>query len=376
MPTPPAGQRMSDDAETALRQARDRIDQIDRQLRALLNQRAACAKEIAATKAAVGTDETPAFYRPEREAQILARLRAENEGPLPDDHIERLFREIISCCLSLEQPLTIACLGPAGTYTETAAIKQFGHFAKMRALPSVADVFREVESGAAHYGVVAVENSTDGMVKHTLDCLSASPLRVCAEVELPIHHALLVRHGTDPAALTEVFAHEQSLAQCRHWLDMHHPALARTPVASNAEAARIAAERDGVAAIAGEPAADRYALAVLADRIEDQPGNKTRFFVIGDQQVRPSGRDRTSLLVSTRNEPGALYRVLEPFHRHGISLTRIESRPSKSSSWQYVFFIDFEGHGEEPIIGEVLAELGRSATSVKNLGSYPRAASA
>ena len=374
-PSVPKGARVSGAAEVDLRQARERIDEIDQQLRSLLNERAGCAQAIARLKAGDSTRPT-AYYRPEREAQILARLRAENEGPLPDDHVERLFREIISCCLSLEQPLTIACLGPTGTYTEAAAVKQFGHFAKIHTLPSVADVFREVETGSAHYGVVAVENSTDGMVKHTLDCLAASPLRVCAEIELPIHHALLMRHGGDPAALTEVFAHEQSLAQCRRWLQLHYPALQRTPVASNAEAARMVGERDHAAAIAGEAAADRYGLDVLADRIEDQPGNKTRFFVIGDQWVAPSGRDRTSLIVATRNEPGALYQVLEPFHRHGVSLSRIESRPSKTSSWQYVFFIDFEGHVDDAGIAGLLAELARSAAEVKQLGSYPRAAAA
>ena len=356
-----------------LQGVRDRIDSIDRQLRALLNQRAACAGQVATIKAAAQTDSPPVYYRPEREAQILARLRAENEGPLSDAHIERLFREIISCCLSLEQPLTIACLGPTGTYTEAAAIKQFGHFAKMRTLASVADVFREVESGNAHYGVVAVENSTEGMVKHTLDCFVTSHLRICAEVELPIHHALLVRRGGDPAALTEICSHEQSLAQCRRYLDTHYPAVSRRPVASNAEAARIAAEQKGVAAIAGETAADRYGLDIVHANIEDQPHNKTRFFVIGDQDVGPSGRDRTSIMVSTRNEPGALYKVLEPFHRHGISLSRIESRPSKSSSWQYVFFIDFEGHRSDAVISGVLGELTGIATDVKDLGSYPRA---
>ena len=368
--SPPSG------ADEAVRLAtvRDRIDAVDRQLRALLNERAAHSQAVARIKAEAKTTDTPVYYRPEREAQILARLRRENEGPLPDAHIERLFREIISCCLSLEQPLTIAHLGPAGTYTEAAAVKQFGHFAKMRALPSVADVFREVEAGAAHYGVVAVENSTEGMVKHTLDCFITSPLRICAEVELPIHHALLLRHGDDAAALTEICAHEQALAQCRQWLEGHFPGLARRPVASNGEAARLAAETSGVAAIASEAAADRYGLAVHHANIEDQPNNKTRFFVIGDQLVTPSGSDRTSIMVATRNEPGALYKVLEPFHRHRISLTRIESRPSKVSSWSYVFFIDFEGHRDDAPIAQVLAELGRVATDLKNLGSYPRAA--
>ena len=356
-----------------LSNVRIRIDAIDQQLRALLNQRAACAQEVAGIKAAAGTGEAPVYYRPEREAQILARLRAENEGPLPDAHIERLFREIISCCLSLEQPLTVACLGPTGTYTEAAAIKQFGHFAKFRTLSSVGDVFREVESGTAHYGVVAVENSADGMVKHTLDCFITSPLKVCAEIELPIHHALLIKRGGRGDSLREICAHEQSLGQCRHWLDTHYATLSRRPVASNAEAARIAADNDGIAAIAGEMAADRYGLDILHTNIEDQPDNKTRFFVIGNQDVAQTGRDRTSIMVSTRNEPGALYKVLEPFHRHGISLSRIESRPSKSSNWSYVFFIDFEGHAVEPRIAEVLDELTAVATDLKSLGSYPRA---
>jgi len=353
---------------------RARIDAIDHKLRALLNERAACAQEVARVKGWDDDREQPVYYRPEREAQILARLREENEGPLTDAQIERLFREIMSCCLSLQQPLTVACLGPAGTYTETAAIKQFGHFAKMRTLSSVADVFREVESGAAHYGVVAVENSTDGMVKHTLDCFVTSDLSICAEVELPIHHAFLARRGVDPRALREVCSHEQSLAQCRHWLDMNHPTLSRRPVASNAEAARLAAEEEGIAAIAGENAADRYGLDVLQANIEDQPGNKTRFFVVGKQEVEASGRDRTSILVSTRNEPGALYKVLAPFKRHDISLSRIESRPSQTSAWSYVFFIDFEGHRSEPGVADVLAELDAAANEVKNLGSYPRAA--
>ena len=361
------------DNQTALADVRERIDAIDRQLRSLLNQRAACAQEIARIKAQSDSSEPPVYYRPEREAQIIARLREENEGPLPDAHVERLFREIISCSLSLEQPLTVACLGPTGTYTEAAAIKQFGHFAKMRTLASVPEVFREVESGAAHYGVVAVENSTEGMVNHTLDCFIASQLNICAEVELAIHHAFLIKHGTDPEALREIYSHEQSLAQCRRWLDAHYATVSRRPVASNAEAARIAAERSGVAAIAGEAAADRYGLDILHANIGDQPDNKTRFFVIGKQTVAPCGRDRTSILVSTHDEPGALYKVLEPFHRHDISLSRIESRPSKVSSWSYVFFIDFEGHSSESAITELLDELGHIASDVKNLGSYPRA---
>lgn len=354
---------------------RRRIDAIDQKLRALLNARAGCAREVAEIKArAGGSGETAVYYRPEREAQILARLRDGNEGPLTNGQIERLFREIISCCLSLEQPLTVACLGPTGTYTEAAAVKQFGHFAKLRMLRSVEEVFREVESGAAHYGVVAVENSADGMVKHTLDCFMTSPLMVCAEIELPIHHALLAKRGADEGALREICAHEQSLGQCRHWLDANYPSLARRAVASNAEAARIAAEDGAVAAIASEITADRYGLDILRANIEDQPDNKTRFLVIGSQRTDPSGRDRTSIMVSMRNQPGALYQVLAPFHRHGISLSRIESRPAKTSPWAYVFFIDFSGHAQDPEVAAVFAELEGIAMAIKKLGSYPCAA--
>jgi len=357
-----------------LESVRARIDAIDRDLQRLLNERAACALAVAQIKHAEPGDQPPVFYRPEREAQILARIRKENLGPLPDDAIARLFREIISCCLNLEQPLTIAYLGPPGTYTEAAAVKQFGHFASTRALASIDEVFREVESEGAHYGVVPVENSTEGMVNHTLDCFMESPVLICAEVELPIHHALLVTaNAKEDEPITEIISHSQSLAQCRGWLDAHYPGIPRLPVNSNAEAARLVLERPGAAAIAGEMAAERYGLRMLATRIEDHPENKTRFLVIGRQRVGPSGRDKTSILVSTRNEPGALYKVLEPFHRHGISLTRIETRPAKSGSWSYVFFIDFDGHQTDPKMQLVLEEVGSVAMEVRSLGSYPQA---
>ena len=361
------------EGDDELKEIRARIDVIDRELQRLLNERAGCVQRVAEVKVLESGEEAPAFYRPEREAQILARIKAENRGPLSDDDMARLFREIISCCLALEQPLTIAYLGPEGTYTEAAAIKQFGHFAATRALASIDEVFREVESDAAHYGVVPVENSTEGMVNHTLDCFISSPLKVCAEVELPIHHSLLAAPQTDRSAIRAIYSHQQSFAQCRRWLDSHFPGIERVPVNSNAEAARIVAERTDGAAVAGEMAADRYALRVLASSIEDHPDNKTRFLVIGKQNVGSSGRDKTSILVSTRNEPGALYRVLEPFHRHGISLSRIETRPSKTGNWSYVFFIDFDGHAGAPGIRRVLDDVSRVAMDVKSLGSYPQA---
>jgi chorismate mutase/prephenate dehydratase len=352
---------------------RQRIDSIDRELQRLLNERASCALKVGEIKQASPGDEPPVFYRPEREAQILARLKKENVGPLSDQHIARLFREVISCCLNLEQPLMIAYLGPAGTYTEAAAIKQFGHFAGTRAMTSIDEVFREVESEGVHYGVVPVENSTEGMVNHTLDCFMESGLNICAEVELPIHHALMVDTNAGDAPVEEIYSHAQSLAQCRSWIDAHYPGVRRTPVESNAEAARRVVGQTGVAAIAGDMAAERYGLRIVASNIEDRSDNKTRFLVIGRQKVGPSGKDKTSILVSTRNEPGALYKILEPFHRHDISLTRVETRPARSGSWSYVFFIDFDGHQSQENIQKVLKEVEDVSMEVRPLGSYPQA---
>ena len=362
---------MSEEAGDELDAVRARIDEIDRDIVRLLNERAAGAKQVAQIKAAENTDQATVFYRPDREAQILERVLAENPGPLSDRDLWRLFREIMSCCLSLEQPLTVAYLGPPGTYTEAAAVKHFGHFARNRAQNSIDDVFREVESGAAHCGVVPVENSTEGMVNHTLDCFMASRLKICGEVELSINHAFMSLEKED--AITTVYSHEQSLAQCRRWLDRHYPNIARTPMVSNAEAARVAARTEGAAAIAGEMAAERYGLRVLAANIEDETDNKTRFLVIGNQNVGPSGKDKTSLLVSTRNESGALHRVLEPFRRHDVNLTRIETRPSRVSNWSYIFFIDFDGHEETGEIATLLEEVRTVATEVRSLGSYPQA---
>jgi chorismate mutase/prephenate dehydratase len=357
-----------------LKALRERIDAIDEDLQRLLNERAAVVLEVARVKQAVPGDEPPVYYRPEREAQILSRLKARNRGPLSDDDMAHLFREIISCCLALEQPLTIAYLGPAGTYTEAAAVKQFGHFAAMRAQTSIDEVFREVESGRVHYGIVPVENSTEGMVNHTLDCfMTCSPkLRICAEVELPIHQALVV-NVANTGEVAAIVSHAQSLAQCRRWLDANFPGIERRAVGSNAQAALEALADPAIAAVAGESAAARYGLRIVAANIEDHADNKTRFLVIGRQQVGPSGHDKTSLLVSTRNEPGALFRVLEPFHRHGISLTRIETRPARSGDWSYVFFIDFDGHQQDEVVVQVLADIAGVALEVRPLGSYPRA---
>lgn len=362
---------MTDDNDK-LGPLRERIDKLDQELLRLLNERAACALEVGVIKQGSASDAPPVFYRPEREAQILRRMMKANPGPLTDKDVAGLFREIISCCLNLEQPLTVAYFGPEGTYTEAAAIAQFGHFASTRPLASIDEVFREVESQAVHYGVVPVENSTEGMVNHTLDCFLTSKVKICAEVEMPIHHALM-RHEDADGPIEQIISHSQSLAQCRAWLDRNYPGVTRIVVASNAEAARQASEDHGSAAIAGEMAAEVYGLRLLSTRIEDQPDNKTRFLVLGNQPVAPSGNDKTSILVSVRNEPGALLRVLEPFEKFGISLTRIETRPARSGDWSYVFFIDFDGHQTDDNAKRVLAAIDSIALEVRSLGSYPRA---
>ena len=360
---------MSDEEQLA--PLRQRIDDIDTQLLSLLNERAQCALDVGKVKQGNAADADPVFYRPEREARILKRLMEANPGPLRDTDIAGLFREVISCCLNLEMPLTVAYFGPEGTYTEAAAIKQFGHFATTRPMASIDEVFREVESQAAHYGVVPVENSTEGMVNHTLDCFLTSRLRICAEVELPIHHALM-RHKDAEGPIEQIVSHAQSLAQCRAWLDRNYPRVPRMVVASNAAAAQQAAEDPNLAAIAGEMAAEHYGLRTLSTRIEDQPDNKTRFLVLGQQAVGLSGNDKTSILVSVANQPGALLRVLRPFEEHDISLTRIETRPARSGDWSYVFFIDFDGHQAEENTQKVIAAIRDVAYEVKPLGSYPK----
>lgn len=353
-----------------LGEIRDRIDVLDSQIQDLLNARAAAAQEVARIKLAA--DPQAVFYRPEREAQVLRTVKARNAGPLGDEAVARLFREIMSECLALELPLKIAFLGPEGTFTQSAVLKHFGHAVTTVPMAAISDVFQEVEGGSCHYGVVPVENSSEGVVSHTLDMFLNSPLQICGEVTLRIHHNLL---GVDPDlnALKVVYSHQQSLAQCRAWLDRHLPQVERVPVGSNAEAARRAREARDSAAIAGVTAAELYGLQILAPNIEDDPGNTTRFLVVGRQAVPPSGDDKTSLLLSTRNEAGGLYRLLAPLAEHGISMSRIESRPSRRGNWDYVFFVDVNGHREDPGLSAALAALRQQAGMYKELGSYPKA---
>lgn len=360
---------MSEDLKGSLQPVRAEIDDIDAQLVELLNRRARCAQRVGEIKAKHG--EAGFIYRPEREAQVLRRLQSINPGPLSNESVTWFFREVMSACLSLERPLSIAFLGPLGTFSESAATKHFGHAAHLVPQQSIDDVFREVEAGHADYAVVPIENSTEGAIGRTLDLLMTTPLKICGEVVLRIHQHLLSKDAALDT-ITKVYSHAQSLAQCHEWLNRVLPNAQRIPMGSNAQAAQAAAGEPGAAAIAGEAAAERYQLPVLAANIEDEPNNTTRFVVLGRQDTGPSGRDKTSLIMSAHNRTGALAGLLAPISEGGVSMTRLESRPARHTLWEYVFFVDIEGHREDEKVAAALAELERRAAYLKVLGSYPQ----
>jgi len=351
---------------------RRRIDEVDAALHELISERARLAQKVGISKHADG--HTVDFYRPEREAEVLRAALARNKGPLRDEEILRLFREIMSACLAQQEPLKVAFLGPEGTFTQQAVYKHFGHSVRALALASIEDVFHEVEAGDADFGLVPIENSTEGTVTHTLDRFLLSPLNICGEVELRIHQYLMGRMKSLDH-VQRICTHQQSLAQCRQWLDEHLPLVERVAVSSNAEGARRARDEQGTAAIAPQAAAEVYGLSVLVAEIEDRPDNTTRFLVVGAKTFQPSGEDKTTLLVSTGHtqEAGTLYHLLEPLSRHGVSMTRIESRPSRRRKWDYVFFIDIAGHAADDNVAAALAELKQHASLFRVLGSYPRA---
>jgi chorismate mutase / prephenate dehydratase len=353
-----------------LSQLREQIDAIDNQLLTLISERAGCAQQVAEVKQEAG-DTT--YFRPEREAQVLRNIMEKNQGPLGNEEMARLFREIMSACLALEQPIKVAFLGPEGTFTQEAALKHFGHSAVTVSMNAIDEVFREVDAGAANYGVVPVENSTEGVINHTLDTFLDSSLLICGEVELRIHHHLLVGPNTHKKNITRVYSHAQSLAQCRQWLDAHYPKAERIAVSSNAEAAKRIKGEWNSAAIAGDMAAELYDLEKLSEKIEDRPDNSTRFLIIGREKIAQSGDDKTSIIVAARNEPGALHNLLEPFQRESIDLTRVETRPSRTGKWTYVFFVDFKGHEDDPKVATVLAEVRQVVAELRVLGSYPKA---
>ncbi len=351
---------------------RKEIDAIDLQLQALLNTRAQASLKVARVKLAAAQGQPVDFYRPEREAQILKAVASRNEGPMSDSAVQRIFREIISASLALEEPMRVAYLGPEGTYSHAAADRHFGHAVETVPESSIADIFQAVEAGRVRFGVVPVENSTEGAINLTLDLLTETTLRVCGESRLRIQHSLLSRSDS-MNAITAVHAHPQALAQCWHWLNAHLPNVERVSESSNAAAAKLAVETPGIAAIAGDTAAELYGLNTLMKGIEDEKSNTTRFLIIGDQDIPPSGDDATLLLVSAPHRPGGLCRLLQPLEAAGVSMTSIESRPSRSELWVYVFFIAVDGHQHDATLAPVLEQLRELGPQVKVLGSYPRA---
>lgn len=354
----------------AISTLRNQIDNIDEQIQTLINQRAKIAQEVANVKKNHEND--PIFYRPEREAQVLKAVMARNSGPLSGEKMARLFREIMSVCLELEAPQKVAFLGPIGTFTHAAALKHFGKAATTAPLATITDVFREVEAGSAMYGVVPVENSSEGVVNHTLDAFLNSNLKIIGEVEMPIHHNFLVAEHTKVDSLSKIYSHQQSLAQCRHWLDTHFPNVERIAVSSNGEAARRLKNEWHSAAIAGDVAVAEYGLHKLHENIEDNPNNTTRFLIIGKEDTAPSGQDKTSILVSSADRTGALIEILEPLKRHGVSMTSIETRPERPNKWAYVFFIDMNGHIEDKNVKAAIEEIRPLVKELRVLGSYPK----
>ncbi|SFU27734.1 chorismate mutase /prephenate dehydratase [Nitrosomonas eutropha] len=346
-------------------QLRNEIDAIDNELLRLINTRARLAQQI-------GRQKSGTAYRPERESQIFSRLQQANSGPLRDEHVVHLFTEVISICRALEEPLVVAYLGPQGTFSEEAVTKRFGSAVTSIPCSSIDDIFRKVESGAANYGVVPVENSTEGAVGRTMDLLLLTPLKICGELQLPIHQCLMAQH-VDLASIRRVYSHPQSFAQCQAWLNENLTAADRINAASNADAARQVAADSSAAAIAGKKAAEVFGLKICATNIEDNPNNTTRFLVVGMQEVAPSGKDKTSLAMATYNRPGSVHELLAPFAQHRVSMTRLESRPSRASLWEYVFFTDIEGHQEDENVARALQMLRDNATFLKVFGSYPAA---
>jgi chorismate mutase/prephenate dehydratase len=355
-------------AKPDLSEVRTRIDGIDRSIQNLIAERAEWAQQVGKAKGPLKA--AIDYYRPEREAQVLRMVVDRNGGPLSDEVLVRVFREIMSACLAQQEPLKVGYLGPEGTFSQQAVHKHFGHSAHGMPLSSIEEVFEEVEAGNADFGVVPVENSTQGTIQSTLDMFLTSNLKICGEVELRVHQHLLSRSGRIED-IERIYSHPQSFAQTKAWLRQNLPLVEKIPVSSNAEAARRARNADDAAAIGGASAGNVYGLKVIAGPIEDRPDNTTRFLVLGRELFPTSGHDRTSLLIFIRDEPGALYNVLSPFARHGLSMNRIESRPSHNRIWEYAFFVDIGGHVHDDAMTAAIAELRTYAQDVKVLGSYP-----
>ncbi len=353
---------------SSLKKLRSRIDHVDHSLLGLLTQRARLVKEIGAIKEKNGQP----VFAPARERELLARIKAENRGPLSDDAVETLFREVVHACRHLQKQLTVSYFGPEASFSHAAAIKSFGRSAILVPARTISEVFAEVDKGRADFGVVPIENSTGGGVYHTLDMFIESPLSICAELELPVHHYLLGRKLRSMEKVKTLFSHYQALSQCRRWVDTHLPNARVVESTSTAEAAKQAARTPGAAAIASKLAAEQYGLDILASRIEDTAHNHTRFLVIGTAVPQPTDHDKTSIMFSIKDRPGALFDILVPFKKYKLNLSKIESRPTRQKAWEYIFFVDFNGHRSDTRVQKALAQLERSCIFLKVLGSYPR----
>ncbi len=354
--------------EKNLKNLRQQIDTLDDQILDLLNRRADVVVEVGKAK----DENRGEYYVPSREKAIFERLISRNKGPFPDEGVRRVFREIISASLSLEQPLKVAFLGPQATYTHVAAMQQFGFSAQLVPLKSISSIFEEVSRGRASYGVVPVENSNEGVVSHTLDMFMSSDLKIIAEILLPVSHDLLNLSG-QTADVRKVISHPQAIGQCRSWLEENLPDIPLVDASSTASAAQQAAEDASVAAIASETAASLYGLRVVEHKIEDNCNNFTRFLVIGNEMQSPSDNDKTSIMFSVKDQAGILYHMLEPFSKRDINLAKIESRPMKGKAWEYIFFLDMVGHVEDKDIADAVEELRNCCQFLKILGSYPKA---
>ncbi|HWU97417.1 MAG TPA: prephenate dehydratase [Oxalicibacterium sp.] len=349
-----------------LKPLRQQIDAIDAQILDLLNQRAQVAQQVGHVKAETNAP----VFRPEREAQVLRSAAERNPGPLLDTDVQTIFREVMSACRALERRVTVAYLGPVGTFSEQAVYQQFGHAVEGMPCASIDEVFRATEAGTADFGVVPIENSSEGVVNRTLDLLLQTTLTISGEVSINVHHSLMTRSGS-MADVKVICAHSQALAQCQVWLNQNHPNIERMAVASNGEAARLAGEDPTVAAIASEIAGQKYNLQVVKAHVQDDPHNRTRFAVIGRLLTTASGKDQTSLVLSVQNKAGAVYNLLAPLAKHGVSMTRFESRPARMGTWEYYFYVDIEGHLKDGKVADALSELKDNAAFFKVLGSYP-----
>jgi chorismate mutase/prephenate dehydratase len=360
---------MDKELQAKLLPLRQRIDQLDQEILGLINERARTAQAVGDLKHA--HHEQGPVFRPEREAQVIRALQQVNAGPIGSPAIDSIWSQIISVCRGLEKEIRVAFLGPTGSFSEQAAFEYMGQDISAVPCPDFDEVFRRVEADGADVGVVPVENSTEGAVNRTLDLLLNTSLRIVGEHTIAIRHCLLTQSGS-VQGVTRVLAHPQALAQCQHWLGMHHPQLAREPVASNAEAARLASQDPTVAAIASDSAARAWNLQIVSEGIQDDPMNRTRFLAVGKIDTLPSGADKTSLILAVPNEAGAVYKMLAPLADNGVSMFRFESRPARTGQWEYYFYVDVEGHRHDAAVAKALSELQARCAFFKVLGSYPR----